>query len=104
VHGVFTLRELGFSIFATEKTHAFLKRHNIHATLLNYPNPSQPAGTTDPAGILNYLRDRKIDLVINMPNADSAQLVRHLLIPLGAQPADSVCSVHVLLCATGLVV
>ena len=76
VHGVFTLRELGFNIFATEKTHAFLKRHNVHSTLLNYPNPSLPAGTTDPAGILNHLRDGKIDLVINMPNADSAQLVR----------------------------
>ena len=76
MHGVFTLRELGFNIFATENTHAFLKRHNVHSTLLNYPNPSLPAGTTDPAGILNHLRDGKIDLVINMPNADSAQLVR----------------------------
>ncbi len=55
------LKERGFHLFATRGTVAFLEENGVDSTMLHWPDEdAQP-------NILDYLRERKIDLVINIP-------------------------------------
>jgi carbamoyl-phosphate synthase large subunit len=55
------LHQMGFSIFATERTHGFLESRNVPSALLYKINePRSPS-------IKEYLEDRRLDLVINIP-------------------------------------
>lgn len=77
IHSVHTLRELGYNIYATEKTHAFLKKQDLASTLLHFPlNDDAHRGE----GVVEYIRSGKIDLVINLPNAESQQIENNYLI------------------------
>jgi carbamoyl-phosphate synthase large subunit len=62
-----TLRGMGVSLFATEGTAAFLQANGIEATLLHWPSePSSP-------NTLEYLSQKKVDLVINIPKHSGAE-------------------------------
>ncbi|AII50911.1 carbamoyl-phosphate synthase (glutamine-hydrolyzing) large subunit [Hymenobacter sp. APR13] len=55
------LLEKGYQIYATEGTHLFFTENDIPSTLLFWPNePQEP-------NVLTYLKEKKIDLVINIP-------------------------------------
>lgn len=55
------LAEKGYKLFATRGTHNFLKINNIESTMLHWPDEDKKPNT------LYYLRNRMIDLVINIP-------------------------------------
>jgi carbamoyl-phosphate synthase large subunit len=56
------LKENGYNIFATEGTHRFLHENGVENTLLHWPDEEDRHPNT-----LEYLREKKIDLVINIP-------------------------------------
>jgi carbamoyl-phosphate synthase large subunit len=59
----------GFNLFATLGTAAFLKENGIESTVLHWPDEAAQPNT------LEYLRNKKIDLVINIPkNLSRAEL------------------------------
>ncbi|MCG8579540.1 MAG: carbamoyl-phosphate synthase (glutamine-hydrolyzing) large subunit [Bacteroidales bacterium] len=55
------LKERGYNLFATGGTHKFFAENGVETTLLYWPNENQQPNTVD------YIRDKKIDLVINIP-------------------------------------
>jgi carbamoyl-phosphate synthase large subunit len=55
------LQEKGYKLYATKGTHDFLKKNNIHTTVLHWPDENKKPNTLD------YIREKKIDLVINIP-------------------------------------
>ena len=55
------LRSKGYQLFATQGTHKFLGDNNIESELLHWPDEDKSPNT------IEYLRKRKIDLVINIP-------------------------------------
>ncbi|MBI5156323.1 carbamoyl-phosphate synthase large subunit [Candidatus Peregrinibacteria bacterium] len=62
-----TLHTLGFAIFATQNTHAFLESRGIpSAQLYKVSEPRSP-------NIREYLENRRIDLVINIPTHEGTQ-------------------------------
>ena len=56
------LRERNFKLFATEGTHRFLAENGVENTLLHWPDEEDRHPNT-----LEYLKSKKIDLVINIP-------------------------------------
>ena len=55
------LKKKGFSLFATKGTHKFLSENEVDSKLLYWPDENENPNT------IEYLRNRKIDLVINIP-------------------------------------
>ena len=55
------LKERGYNIYATGGTHKFFADNGIETTLLHWPSEDKSPNT------LEYIRNRKIDLVINIP-------------------------------------
>lgn len=55
------LAEKGYNLFATKGTADFLGMNNIEATVLHWPDENKKPNTLD------YLRNKMIDLVINIP-------------------------------------
>ncbi len=51
----------GYKLFSTGGTHKFLSENNIESQLLHWPDEDKSPNTVE------YLRKRKIDLVINIP-------------------------------------
>ena len=69
------LAERGFVLYATRGTHKFLTENSIESTLLHWPDEGKSPNTLD------YLREKKIDLVINIPkNLTSGELANDYLI------------------------
>ncbi|TSC58988.1 MAG: carbamoyl-phosphate synthase large subunit [Candidatus Peregrinibacteria bacterium Greene0416_19] len=62
-----SLRQMGFSFFATARTHEFLQSRDIASALLH--KVSEPRSPN----IREYLEQRRVDLVINIPTHLSAQ-------------------------------
>jgi carbamoyl-phosphate synthase large subunit len=63
------LVQRGYDLYATRGTHQFLSDNGVAATMLHWPDEKESPNTLD------YLRDRKIDLVINIPkNLSSGEL------------------------------
>ena len=55
------LEQLGYRLYATKGTHDFYEKYGINTSVLNWPlDKKEP-------NILTWLRERKIDLVINIP-------------------------------------
>jgi carbamoyl-phosphate synthase large subunit len=61
LEGCHTLAELGYNIFATRGTAEFLSAAGVKSTILHWPDEDLKPN------ILDYLKERKIDLVINIP-------------------------------------
>ncbi len=55
------LVEKGYNLFATRGTHDFLRLNNIDSTTLTWPDEKTGPNT------LEYIKEKKIDLVINIP-------------------------------------
>jgi carbamoyl-phosphate synthase large subunit len=55
------LQEKGYKLYATRGTHDFLKKNGIKTTVLHWPDEDKKPNTLD------YIREKKIDLVINIP-------------------------------------
>jgi len=55
------LQEKGYNLYGTKGTSKFLKQNGIKCTILHWPDEQAKPNTLD------YLRERKIDLVINIP-------------------------------------
>ncbi|UYZ63328.1 carbamoyl-phosphate synthase (glutamine-hydrolyzing) large subunit [Hymenobacter weizhouensis] len=51
----------GYRIYATQGTHRFFAENNVPSSLLFWPNDMQEPN------VLTYLKEKKIDLVINVP-------------------------------------
>jgi carbamoyl-phosphate synthase large subunit len=58
--------EKGYVIYATKGTQEFFAKNNIEATVLYWPDEDKKPNTLD------YLKEKKIDLVINIPKNLSA--------------------------------
>ncbi len=56
------LKSKGYNIFATEGTHRFFADNGIENTLLHWPDEEDRHPNT-----IEYLKEKKIDLVINIP-------------------------------------
>ena len=52
----------GYNVFATEGTHRFLRENKVESTMLHWPDEEDQSPNT-----IEYLREKKIDLVINIP-------------------------------------
>jgi carbamoyl-phosphate synthase large subunit len=63
------LQERGYNLFATKGTADFLAANGVEARTLHWPDsPAKP-------NTLDYIRERKIDLVVNIPkNLSAAEL------------------------------
>ncbi|MCC8035211.1 MAG: carbamoyl-phosphate synthase (glutamine-hydrolyzing) large subunit [Rikenellaceae bacterium] len=60
------LGQRGYNLYATRGTAEYLERNGIRAEVLHWPDsPEQP-------NTLDYIRDKKIDLVVNIPKNLSA--------------------------------
>jgi len=55
------LQERGYDIYATQGTADFLMHNGVEATVLHWPDSNKKPNTLD------YIRERKIDLVVNIP-------------------------------------
>lgn len=63
------LIERGLKLYTTKGTHDFLKKNNIPSEVLHWPDDKRQPNS------LKYLKDRKIDFVINIPkNLSSDEL------------------------------
>lgn len=58
-----TLRDMGVTLYATEGTAAFLGANGVATSLLHWPSDPRSPNT------LEYLSQRKLDLVINIPKS-----------------------------------
>lgn len=69
IHSAWLLHELGYTLFATERTHAYLTSKGVPTVLAHFPSDkdAEPNATT-------LLRTKQIDLVINLPTSQSKQL------------------------------
>lgn len=56
------LKEKGYNIFATAGTQKFLVENGVEATLLHWPDEPEKQPNT-----LDYIREKKLDLIINIP-------------------------------------
>ena len=56
------LVENGYNVFATEGTHRFLRENKVESTMLHWPDEEDQHPNT-----VEYLREKKIDLVVNIP-------------------------------------
>ena len=62
-----TLRDMGVEIFATRGTAKFLESNGVEATALHWPDEAASPNT------LEYLSQRKVDLVINIPKSSGVE-------------------------------
>ena len=66
-----TLAAMGVELFATEGTHAFLATNGVQSTRLHWPTEVASPN------VLEYLAQRKIDLVINIPKSSEDDELRN---------------------------
>ncbi|WP_321290227.1 carbamoyl-phosphate synthase (glutamine-hydrolyzing) large subunit [uncultured Sunxiuqinia sp.] len=52
----------GYNVFATEGTHRFLRENKVESTMLHWPDEEDQHPNT-----VEYLREKRIDLVVNIP-------------------------------------
>lgn len=57
------LKEMGYELYATGGTHKFLEQNSIKTTMLNWPLDKKEPNA------LTYLKERKIDFVVNVPKS-----------------------------------
>ncbi len=55
------LVEKGYNLYATKGTSEFLARNGVESTMLHWPDEKKEPN------VLDYMRDKKIDLVVNIP-------------------------------------
>lgn len=73
-HSVWQLHELGYKLFATPKTAEALKRNGVPVSVLDYPTEK-----SDADNVMEFLKNDKIDMVINIPTYESDRLEDNFL-------------------------
>jgi len=68
VHSAWSLHEMGYKIYATDKTHKFLAQHQVPSTLAYFPDTPD----LEP-NVKTLLQEQAVDLVINLPTKMSKQ-------------------------------
>jgi len=69
VHYAHDLHAAGFELFATQMTYNYMVDKGIPVTLLNYPTEPEKK-----PNVLDYIKEKKIDMVINIPSHQSQKL------------------------------
>ncbi|MFW7380160.1 MAG: carbamoyl-phosphate synthase (glutamine-hydrolyzing) large subunit [Oligoflexus sp.] len=64
------LQKLGLPLYATEGTAAYLKQHGIEVQALPWPGEAEE-------DVIKLIRDRKVDMVINLPKSSKRQELTH---------------------------
>lgn len=73
---------MGIQLYATKGTHLFFEENDVPTTMLHWPD------TKDEPNVLTYLKQKKIDLVINIPKnlskkeLDNDYMIRRLAVDL----------------------
>ncbi|MBW2976803.1 carbamoyl-phosphate synthase (glutamine-hydrolyzing) large subunit [Candidatus Woesearchaeota archaeon] len=57
------LGQMGYELYATKGTHDFLKNNDVNTKVLHWPLEKKEPN------VLTYIKDRKIDLVVNIPKS-----------------------------------
>ena len=57
------LKQIGYNLYATKGTHDFYEKNDVNTKVLYWPLEKKEPN------VLTYLKDRKIDLVINIPKS-----------------------------------
>ncbi|XP_072032116.1 carbamoyl-phosphate synthase [ammonia], mitochondrial-like isoform X3 [Amphiura filiformis] len=71
--------QMGYNLYGTEATAAYLEAHNIPASAVGWPLESK--GPNDiPPSATRLIREKQIDLVINLPNYNTKYLKDNYLI------------------------
>lgn len=60
------LTDMGYKLFTTDGTHRFLQENGIESTWLHWPDEDDQH-----PNVLDYIREKKLDLVINIPKNHS---------------------------------
>lgn len=81
IHSAYNLTQLGYNLFATERTHAFFQANNVESTLAPWPGKGE-----DDA--VELIKEGKIDLAINLPNENSVSLADNYTIRRAAVDFD----------------
>jgi len=63
VHYAWDLVQAGFELYATQMTYSYMKDKGIPATLLHYPSTPDKK-----PNVMDYIKEKKVDLVINIPS------------------------------------
>ncbi len=61
------LDAMGYKLYATQGTHDFLKKNDVESEVLHWPLEKKEPNA------LTYLRDKKIDLAINIPKSNEEE-------------------------------
>jgi carbamoyl-phosphate synthase (ammonia) len=70
-HSAWQLHELGFTLYATDKTYEVLTKNHVPCKNVSYPTEE---GTADRPNALSLIRDGTIGLCINIPTHESTQV------------------------------
>jgi carbamoyl-phosphate synthase (ammonia) len=68
VHSAWSLHEMGYQIYATDKTHKFLASRQVPSTLAHFPDTPE----LEP-NVKTLLQEQEVGLVINLPTFESKQ-------------------------------
>jgi|TARA_Y100000310_G_C20682307_1_gene816698 carbamoyl-phosphate synthase large subunit len=63
LEGIRKLKEMDYNLYATKGTHDFLKNNGVDTKILYWPLEKKEPN------VMSYLKERKIDLVINIPKS-----------------------------------
>merc|ERR1719334_2430801 len=65
------LKQMGFTIYATENTHLFYKTHSIETILVSKPSQSEKKGAPSAVALIE---SSQIHFVLNIPGQDKGDL------------------------------
>jgi len=80
VHQAFKLTELGYKLYATDKTHEYLTKYGVESEELGFPLDKLANDGTDKPNVVDYIKEGKIDMVVNLPTSASHQVENNYLI------------------------
>uniref|UniRef100_A0A7S2K3S7 Carbamoyl-phosphate synthase (glutamine-hydrolyzing) n=1 Tax=Leptocylindrus danicus TaxID=163516 RepID=A0A7S2K3S7_9STRA len=73
-HSAWKLHEMGYTIYATKTTAEGLEANGVPCQVLGYPTEYEQNKKDGIPNCIDYIKDEKIDLVINIPTYESKRL------------------------------
>lgn len=77
-HSAYQLHELGYTLYATEKTAAVLQKNKVPCKVVQYPTEENAA--SDKPSAMEMIKNEEIGLVINIPTHKSTRLQDNFLL------------------------
>lgn len=74
VHSAWELHEMGYKLYATKATASGLEAAGVPCEVLGYPTEYEQNKIDGTANTIDYIKDEKIDLVINIPTYESKRV------------------------------